>query len=509
MSVMPAVSRCLMLLALGGIMSLCVRSEAAEASHEPIKIGSKNFTEGVVLSEILTRLAEAKGIEAVHRSELGGTQIVFQALEKGEIDAYTDYTGTIGMEILSGERARDEDQMREALRRRGIGMSGRLGFNNTYAMGMKEELAERLGIRTVSDLARLEHAKLRLGFSEEFISRNDGWEGLRRTYGLTHKPATMDHSLSYRGIEGGSIDVTDLYSTDAEVRFHRLRLLEDDKGYFPSYYCVVLYRLDLNQRAPQFVEAIKLLEGQIDNAEMIELNSRAKLDRMPEAEVAAEFLHRRLGLNVAVPRQRWYADLWLYTWQHLLLVGASLAGAVVVAIPLGIWASRHPQIGQAILGTVGILQTLPSLAILVFMVPLLGLGPLPAIVALFIYSLLPIVRNTYTGLTQIPPNLQESAAVLGLPARARLWLIELPLASPSILAGIKTAAVINVGTATIGALIGAGGYGRPILSGIRLADTSLILQGAVPAALMALTVQALFELAERYVVPKGLRLKSA
>jgi hypothetical protein len=143
------------------------------------------------------------------------------------------------------------------------------------------------------------------------------------------------------------------------------------------------------------------------------------------------------------------------------------------------------------------------MAVLVFTIPLLGLGAAPAIFALFLYSLLPIVRNTYQGLHDIPGNLRESAIVLGLTRWARLKLVELPLASTSILAGIKTAAVINVGTATIGALVGAGGYGQPILTGIRLGDFSLVLQGAIPAALLAVVVQSGFGLGERWFVPAG------
>ena len=155
----------------------------------------------------------------------------------------------------------------------------------------------------------------------------------------------------------------------------------------------------------------------------------------------------------------------------------------------------------------GVIQTIPSLALLVFMIPLFGLGARPAIMALFLYSLLPIVRNTYTGLHDIPTGIRESAAALGLPSGATLRLVDLPMASRAILAGIKISAVINVGTATLGALIGAVCYGQPILTGIRLNDTGLILQGAVPAAVLALMVQGLFDLVERVLVPKGLRLK--
>jgi osmoprotectant transport system permease protein len=195
------------------------------------------------------------------------------------------------------------------------------------------------------------------------------------------------------------------------------------------------------------------------------------------------------------------------TSEHLFLVCLSLGAAILVAIPLGIWGARNSTLGQVILSSVGIIQTIPSLALLVFMIPLLGIGGPPALVALFLYSLLPIVRNTLSGLTGLPIDVQESAHALGLPASARLRLIELPLAARSILAGIKTSAVINVGTATLGALIGAGGYGQPILTGIRLDDTSLILEGAIPAAVLALLVQWSFDFVERTLLSPGLQIK--
>jgi osmoprotectant transport system permease protein len=178
-------------------------------------------------------------------------------------------------------------------------------------------------------------------------------------------------------------------------------------------------------------------------------------------------------------------------------------------MPLGILASRKPKIGQVLLAGAGILQTIPSIAMLSFLIPLLDIGPRNAITALFLYSLLPIMRNTYAGLKDIPLSIRESSEALGLPALARLRLVEFPMAARTILAGIKTAAVINVGTATLGGFIGAGGFGEVIFAGLYKNDRGLILQGAIPTALLALAVQALFELAERKVVPLGLRLEPA
>jgi osmoprotectant transport system permease protein len=200
-------------------------------------------------------------------------------------------------------------------------------------------------------------------------------------------------------------------------------------------------------------------------------------------------------------------DLARLTFQHLALVLASLLPALVVGIPLGIWAARSQRAERWIMAAVGLLQTVPALALLAFLITLMGtIGTGPAVVALFLYALLPIVRNTAAGLTDLPPGLRESAQALGLPGRARLRRIELPLASRSILAGAKTSAVIGVGTATIAAFIGAGGYGERIVAGLAVNDTRMLLAGAIPAAALALAVQWTFDALERWIVPAGLRL---
>lgn len=476
-------------------------AQESTGDRPAVEVGSKAFTESVILGEILRLLAKSEGFQATHRAELGGSQILFKALQSGEIDAYCDYTGTIIHELLRDTVSADEQALRTALEDLGVGMTGRLGFNNTYAIGVTEKLARQRNLTTISDLARPENKDLTFGFSDEFMQREDGWPGLKRAYGLPQSATGMSHDVAYRGIDTGALDVIDLYTTDPEIEFYDLRTLEDDRNYFPQYHCVVLYRIDLTDRAPELVKAFASLAGQIDDVQMRRMNARVKIGREPEAVVAADFLNKQFQLGVEVVPRTWLQQLGRYTREHLQLVGVSLAAAVLIAVPLGIGASRRPSIGQGILGVVGILQTIPSMAMLVFMVPLLGLGVWPTVMALFLYSLLPIVRNTYTGLRDIPPHLIESAQVLGLPPFALLWRVELPLAAPTILAGIKTAAVINIGTATIGALIGAGGYGQPILTGIRLASPSLIMQGAVPAALMAIAAQLAFEALERWLIP--------
>ena len=496
---------------------LCCFGSLSIAQEKPkVRVGSKSFTESVILGDLLAHLAADGGAEVEHRSELGGTQVLWKALVAGDIDAYVDYTGTIREELLAeairqGTEIRSEADMRAAMAKMHVTMSERIGFNNTYALGMRDDIASKLNISKISDLR--DHPTLELGISDEFMERNDGWQKLAAKYRLPQKKiSTMDHNLAYRGLQHDAIQITDVYTTDAEIEYYHLRVLEDDAGFFPTYYAMILMRDDLAERAPKVAQSILKLENAIDSKAMASLTARVRLDRKLETNVAAQFLNEKFSLNIpyvaiglGAQWQRFLARLTRTTLEHMFLVVVSLGLAIVVAIPLGILAARNETFGQSILGVVGVIQTLPSMALLVFMIPLFGLGPLPAIAALFFYSLLPIVRNTYAGITQIPKATIESADVLGLGTGARLRLVELPLALPSILAGIKTAAVINVGTATIGALIGAGGYGAPILTGIRLSSIPLILQGAVPAAILALFVQFGFARLERKCVSPGLQ----
>ncbi len=486
------------------LCSLLPAGSSLAVGEPDIVVGSKNFTEGVVLGELIRAMAASAGTRAAHRQALGGTRVVFNALVAGEIDVYAEYTGTLTHEILTHRKPASEAELRAVLAESGLVMSRTLGFRNNFALGMREDVAARLAIRRVSDLRA--HPRLVFRFGNEFMERADGWPGLRQHYGLPQQDVLgVEHDLAYRGLAAGDVDATDLYTTDAEIAHYGLRALEDDRDYFPRYEAVLLYRAEIAERHPAALAAMLRLEGRIDEAEMIAMNARVKLGGEQETMVAADFLRERLEIEVdARPRTRG-ERLLRYSGQHLALVGASLCAAILIAVPLGVAAARFPRLGQVILGLVGVAQTIPALALLVFMIPLFGIGAGPAVVALFLYSLLPIVRNTHTGLTTIPRSLLESAEALGLPAGARLRLVEGPMAAPAILAGIKTAAVINVGAATLGALIGAGGYGQPILAGIRLDDIGLILEGAIPAAGLAIGVQWLFEWTERRLVPSGLR----
>jgi osmoprotectant transport system permease protein len=474
-----------------------------------VRVGSKSFTESVILGDLVQLLASSAGADVEHHARLGDTSKTWNGLLVGDLDAYVEYTGTLMQDILGKERLRTEAEVRQALEARGLRMSRSLGFSNNYALGMKEERAQALDIKSISDLR--DHPELRLGLSHAFIKRSDGWDGLKRRYRLPFStPEGLEHTLAYKGLDNGTLDVIDLYTTDAEIQRYGLRVLVDDRGYFPSYEAVILYRADLEDRARPAVRAMLRLEGAIDAATMRRMNARVNVDRVPEAVVAGDFLASKLGVHVEVHSETLAQRLRRATAQHLRLVSVSLLAAILTAVPLGIIAARKPILGQAILALVGMVQTFPALALLSVLIVVLGrIGARPAIVALYVYSLLPIVRNTFTGLHDIPLQVRESAEALGLSSWARLRLIELPMASRSILAGVKTAAVINVGFATLGGLIGAGGYGQAIISGLDKNDYTLMLEGAIPAVVMAVAVQGLFELAERFLVPRGLRLKPA
>ncbi len=484
------------------LLSLILVAAISPALANPVVVGSKKFTESYVLGEIAQRALNDAGVAAEHRQGMGGTIILWQALRGGQIIAYPEYTGTIAQEILRNGDQLSFQEIRDALGKFDVGMTEPLGFNNTYALVMRRSEAQRLGIRTISDLRK--HPGLRIGLTHEFLDRQDGWQPLRERYGLPQQSIIgIDHALGYAALAKGSIDLKDAYSTDAKIEENDLVVLEDDLRFFPKYDAVFLFRSSIS---PDAINALHRLEGTLDEKRMTHLNVEA--ERTKNYTSAANLYFQDNGRPASFAGESFPHKLARWTLRHLELAGFSLLLSVIIGIPLGIVASRGGLIGQVILGFASIVQTIPSLALLALLVPLpfFGISVRTAIAALFLYGLLPIVRNTASGLQDIPRSLRESAVALGLSPFTRLWEIYLPMASRSILSGIKTSAVINVGTATLAALIGAGGLGEPILSGLNLNDHATILEGAIPAALLALLVQWFFDVLDRVLIPKGLRL---
>jgi osmoprotectant transport system permease protein len=486
----------------GLLLLLAVLAPAAPAAAV-VKIGSKSFTENYILAEIAAQAIEATGEAVERRLGLGGTGITYRAVAHGGIDVYPEYTGTISRTILKDPGADSPETIRARLRAQGLTISAPLGFDNTYALAVRDDLARRLKLTRISDLAR--HPELRAVFSSGFLERDDGWPGLSRHYGLRLADVrVIEHALAYQALAGGAADLTDIFSTDGRLTRPGLAVLRDDRRFFPAYAAVLLARVDFVERDPRAWAALeRALVGRIDAATMARLNALADLDGRSIRQVASGFLGREV--SDADERARLTRELASLTLDHLLLVAAAVLSATVVGVPLGILAARRAVLGHAELMAVGVLQTIPALALLCFMIPLLGIGTLPALVALFLYALLPIVRGTYTGLATLDRQLLEIADVLGLGRWRRLARIELPLASVNVLAGIKTSTIWTVGTATLAAFVGAGGYGTLIVRGLALDDVTTILAGAVPAALMALLLHGLFEILDRVLIPRGLR----
>lgn len=484
-------------------IGLAVAFFAVQAHGQPerVAIGSKSFTESYLLAEMMAQLLEAEGYAVERRFGFAGTRLSFEALRAGDIDAYPEYTGTIAEAILSTPAGFASPAFESELTELGLMTLPPFGFDNTYALTVTPATAAARGLARISDLQA--HSTLRFGLSHEFRDRNDGWPALKTAYRLPQDSFGIEHGLAYRGLLDGALDVTDAYSTDADLVRYGLVVLEDDLGFFPDYFALPLARRDLGAE-PRRV--LGRLGGRLDNARMRALNAEVSIERRSFAEVAREFL-RAEGL-LSGGDQREYAGLLASvarnTWVHLQLTGLAVLAACAAGLSLALAVYRHAGLSRGVLYAAGLLQTVPSIALLALLIPVAGVGQLPAVIALFLYSLLPILRNTITALVTIDPLLKRVAAGMGLKESEQLRHVYLPLALPHLLSGLRIAAVVSIGTATLAAFIGAGGLGEPIVTGLALNDTGLILQGAIPAALLAVVTELGFEVLERRLVPAHL-----
>ena len=469
-------------------------SALAQPIEKNTVVGSKRFTESYVLGELLNQTLRDAGVQSIHRQGLGNTAIVIQALTTGQIDVYPEYTGTILREILKRpETQASLSDLNALLKPKGLKVAIPLGFNNTYALAMRAEQARALNLKKISDIANLsteQQSALRTALSPEFKTRSDGWPALVEAYDLKMKPGKiLEHGLAYDALVRGDADIVDAYSTDAAIAQKNLILLEDDKKAFPRYDAVLLMRSDFDEKP------LQSLAGKLDEASM------AKLNGLAESGISFEKIARTF-LNTSTNDQQKTSQLSRFfkllfgpdfltaLRDHILLVTISSAMALLVGIPLGILAYRRPRYAAWILGATGILQTIPSLALLTILIALLDqIGAVPAVLALFLYGLLPIVNATHISLVEVPSSLKEAALALGCNEWKLLISIELPFARPVIMTGLASATVIGVGTCTLAALVGAGGFGDRIVAGLAVNDHALMLAGAIPAAILALLAQ--------------------
>lgn len=516
------------------VLTLLATGVAAQAqvptSAPAVVVASKPFGESYLLAEMFAQLLEQHHIGVVRRPGLGTTEIVFRAVQGNSVDVYPEYTGTGLTAILHDTLPAAE--LADARRvfshvasvsasRYGVRWLPPLGFQNTFALAVRRDTANEHRLRTLTDLAR-ESGTMSAGFTPDFIQRPDGIEGLIRAYGEGIRPATIMPllpALKYQALAAGAVDVIDGYSTDGLLARYQLLVLDDDRHFFPPYEAAALLSARAAAR-PDVVSVLSLLSGRLSEQTMRGLNQRVEVDGEPVDRVARSALNA-LSLtstrvtSVTAPGQG-VESLSGYVWsrrdqlarliaRHLWLVALALAAAVIVAVPLGLVLERAPRTAGTTLAGLGVIQTIPSIALLAFMVPLLGVGVLPALIALWLYALLPIARGTYTGVRDADPAAVEAAEALGMTPRQRLLQVRLPLAAPVIMAGVRTAAVITVGAATLAAFIGAGGLGEPIVTGLALADTRMVLFGALPAAALAVLVDLALALVERRVRPAHLR----
>jgi len=475
---------------------------------------------------MFAQLLESHGFKVERRPGLGATEIAFAALRTAAIDVYPEYTGTglvaILHDTLPDSVAADpravfahvSQRFEDAYHTRWLPP---LGFENTYAIAVTKATARRFHLSTLSDLAR-ESPHLTAGFTADFIGRSDGLVGLSRVYGIRPRAVRpLAPAVKYQALASGAVDVIDGYSTDGLLARYDLVTLVDDRHFFPPYEAAALVSQQLERDSPSAIATLTLLSGRLDVRTMRQLNRRVEVDGEDVKRVGGDEL-RALGLvggkqptpdaGSSVQRSSFWSYLWdrratifSLTMRHLLLVAIALAAAVIVAVPLGLGLERARRLAEPVIGTLGVLQTIPSIALLAFMIPLLGVGVKPALIALWLYALYPIARGTYSGVRDADPDAVAAAEALGTTARQRLLWVRLPLAAPVIMAGIRTAAVITVGAATLAAFIGAGGLGEPIVAGLALADTRMILSGALPAAVLALAVDGLLAVVEGLVAP--------
>ena len=501
-------------------------SMAASPSKGSIVIGSKNFMESRLLAEMFAQLIEARTqISVERRLGLAGTQVCFEALKTGAIDLYPEYTGTglvtiLGQKPIGNEREALNRVRSEFLERWNLWWISPLGFENAYALAVPKSLANRFGLKTISGLVKVS-SSLKAGLGYEFIQRADGLPGLQQAYGLRFKEVVaMQQTLKYKAANLGGIDVLDVYTTDGRLAVYDFQVLKDDRNFFPPYDAAGLIRGETLERFPELGKVLALLTNALDAPTMRRLNLRLQEQGDSVEQVAHDAL-QSLGL-VNIQRKETSSthsdNLLSYFWknrhililrtgEHLGLAGLALGLGILLAIPFGLLLERRRAWAEPAIRIVGMSQTIPSIALLAFMIPLFGVGAFPAIIALWIYSIFPIVRNTYSGLRDAAPTAVDAARALGMTEWQILSWVRLPLAAPMIMAGIRTSGVITVGTATLAAFIGAGGLGVLIVSGLQLADTTIILAGALPAAGLALLVDGGLGLIERWVRPRGIEIR--
>lgn len=496
------------------------------SAKEPLIIGSKKFSESIILGEIVAILLEEKfNHPTIRKLGLGGTQVALNALKNEDIHVYPDYTGTGYVMILKMDGERDPKIIHQIVgqefkNRWGIIWSEPIGFNNTYALAVRKDDKRFKNFKNISSLSKNVDS-FRYVAPHEFMERKDGHFRFAQTYALNFKEKniiSMEAGLMYSAIKNKQTDMIIAYSTDGRIKAYNLRLIEDDQKFFPPYHVALLAKNKTLKQFPELRIIFNLVKGLITEKEMINMNDQVDRLKGDPNEVARNFLISKSLIkgvqqqiktdhnffSYAISKRDYLLKLLV---EHLLISFGALFFALIVSLPTGILLTRYQSLGKIIFPFINTIQTIPSLALLGFLVPIIGIGLTPALLALFLYSLLPLIRNTYAGILGVEKTYLEASRGIGLTNRQILLKVEIPLAMPIIIAGLRTASVIVIGTATLAALIGAGGFGDPIFRGVATLNSNLILLGAVPSALLAIGVDKLIGISEKFLISDGIKQK--
>lgn len=504
-------------------------SPSDSSADKRVAIGSKIFTENILLAEMISLILEKNyGFTVDRKFKMGGTQILFNALRQNHIGIYPEYTGTAYMLFFKWDEDTNKPEVvyhrvkEHFAKHLQLSWSKPLGFENTYILVVRKKDKRFKNISLTSEINMLSPF-LKIGMEHEFLEREDGFDNFSKKYNLNFKQKnilSMNEGLMYSALRNKKVDLIVGYSTAGQIRKFKLKTLEDDKNFFPVYSAAYLVNDPTLKDFPEIQLAFKSLEGKISQEDMIRLNAQVDLLGYDISSTARNFLVSKNILSKSSKpalKKDYRTDSWVYFYlsrkdyffrifiEHLILVFFALVLALLVSFPIGLISVYNSRFEKITFTIINILQTVPSLALLALLIPIFGIGFLPALVTLFVYSLLPMVRNIFEGIKNIDRNFIEVGAGLGLDFWQILRRIQIPLALPFILAGVRTSAVLVVGTAVLAALIGAGGLGDPIFRGIATLDTRLILMGAVPACLLALAIDQLLFLVEGVLVSKGLR----
>jgi len=443
-----------------------------------ITIGAKKFTEANVMAYVLAHTLKSidSSLDIKVLENLGGTGIVTTATENQEIDLYVDYTGTLKETFKTTDETLPGELLKHNLK-----FGFELGFNNSYGMAVKHH-------STLSKMSDIKNHH-RLGISHEFLKRKDGFSGLASHYGFNIKPLVIEYSLLQHSLKSDKLDIIEIFTTDAKIIKYNLKVLKDDQHFYKRYDALVVFNKTFYEQNKQLVSDLSSkLFLKISDKQIQKLNHLVDIEGLNYEESARSFTKSNTHI-----KSSYESTIWPHFYEHLEYLFLTIIICIFIGVPLGVTTAKSQLFERVILSLISITQTIPSLALLVFLIPLFGLGKTTTLIALCLYGLLPIVKSTHMGIKKIPKELSEYSKLIGMSFFQRIFKIEIPLALIDIVSGVKLTAIYTIGVTVIAAFVGAGGLGTLIVTGLSLNNTDIILQGALPSAGLAIIVEIIFQ----------------